>query len=265
MASAFHDQIQRPLAAMASGSDESRREMNEVQVRNMLFKGLSLTKILEASRRWHARQEAINAAISALSPELEFKNWRPGLPDWEPDGMRVTILTTRKELTDEGRDGVNDDGTAGLAHCVGGYSDRCRSGDSRILSVRRLLPSGGFVRLSTAEISVKATNGARELDVVQHRGHANGDAPPQPEAMLGEYLEKCRAGRLAINESELVPLPSSGGVMATCGYDWREPGNIEKAIAAWSPCLPRRIRGMAPEELAVPATRHDARHPSRAR
>jgi hypothetical protein len=255
MVSAFSLQILHPSSARTG--DFSLRGRNDALGRDLLFRGMSLARILEASRRWHGRQGNIDAAISAISPELEFDDWKAGLPDWETAGRRIAVLTTKTELADEGRneatDGCNPDGTTGLAHCVGGYSDRCRTGTSRILSVRSRLPGGGFKRLSTAEISVAPQDGARPLTVVMHRGHGNGDAPPEAEALLAQYLEKCRAGTLKIDGRGLAALPMGEGVMAKCGYDWRVLGNVEKAVAAWAPCLPRRLRTMTPEDMVTTA------------
>jgi hypothetical protein len=223
-----------------------------LRLARLITDGRSLPRLLEMSRRWHGMQPLIDARLAALSPELEIaSHWPAGLPNWSFDDIDVVVLTSKAMLVDEGRYGVNVDGSKGLSHCVGGYSETCRAGKSRIVSLRRRLTGGGFERLSTAEL-VDIRRGIG-FQVIEHRGDSNRPSPDESQRALQAYQATCRREELFVDWNGLTPLPSINSVEALCGYDWRKPGNIEEAIAIWSPCLPGHVRRMTPREIAAKA------------
>jgi hypothetical protein len=116
--------------------------------------------------------------------------------------------------------------------------------------LRRRLPSGGFERLSTAEIDVDLECPPL-FNVIQHRGLANLPPPDEAARVLEAYLSMCRRDELPVDRLGLAPMSAIDTVEEQCGYDWRKPGNVEKAIAIWSPCLPGHVRRMTPREIAT--------------
>jgi hypothetical protein len=257
MAHAFERQILKPSLARIVGpdcGDHTKSNLRHVAI-TLLFDGRSLPRMLEQSAKWHAHQCAIDDEVARLSPHLHVEiKWAACLPDWTtPDGkLSVKVLTTQRELTEEGNDGPNPDGTQGLAHCAGGSADDCRFGGHRILSVRTRLEGGLFERLSTVEIAADwRDDERRKLRIVQHSGRANTHPPEEAWQALEAYLAACGDGRLPVQWEEWEPQRRVEATLeSVCGYEWSEQGNIEKVIALWEPCLPRRLRGMTPEIMA---------------
>ena len=95
------------------------------------------------------------------------------VPSWArrlPRGMR--ILRTPAQLATEGRE---------MEHCVGGYRDAVARGQSHILAIRTRHGR------STVEL-------AHDMDVVQHRGTGNRDAPARNEQLLRAFLARVTKG-----------------------------------------------------------------------
>jgi hypothetical protein len=122
------------------------------------------------------------------------------------------------------------------------------------LSIRKILPNGLFERISTAEIVSRWEENERILGIRQHSGLANKTPPDSAKRTLDAYLARCRDGRLPARWGDCEPQqPVEATLELLCGYDWREPGYIEKVISLWAPCLPRRFRGITPEMMAETA------------
>jgi hypothetical protein len=218
----------------------------KADVAGMLFESCSLPRIFEVSQLWHRRLPEIGRRIEELSPEMERSGrWTAGLPDWVFGDMEICVLTDEGQLKDEGRRGLNADGTMGLDHCVGSYAGACAEGRSRILSLRK--SRGDDVeRVSTAEIE---TRDAGNLKVLQHRGWKN--LPPCEEAAkaLHAYMKELDEGRLLVDARDLNPRIGEGSLGIQAGYEFWQPGAFRKAVEAWGACLPRRMRGWGHEEF----------------
>ena len=78
----------------------------------LIFKGISVEKILRANEKWHSNAARVQQRTSRL-PEESEREW-PALiaPLTTPDGVTVRCLTSTTELKAEGQE---------QAHCVGGY------------------------------------------------------------------------------------------------------------------------------------------------
>ncbi len=138
---AFHRQVLGPAARMHGMNAAHHHEI----ARDVMWSGLSLRSILALSARWHLARAAIEVRVAAANPLSDGRAaahaWGAGLPDHADGGLAFRILVTLDELVEEGRT---------MSHCVGGYGSECRSGKSRIVSVRRVLAGGGWERVSTA-------------------------------------------------------------------------------------------------------------------
>ncbi len=216
----------------------------------LLFAGKSLPAILELSARWHERQRGMDAAVEGLAarfPQPPGEIPRPGT--WPvpfgtlgaPNGVEIAFLGSQEELSDEGAIGLDRNGLQGLGHCVSGYGSACASGFSAVASLRRR-KGDGFERLSTAEVSV----GATEVRVVQHRGKGNADVPRAARKALDWLVEEVAGKRMAPDEAYMKGgwryAGGKGSLSGRCGYGHLVPGAVEAALGVWSPLLTRPLR-----------------------
>ncbi len=258
---AFCSQVVEPGVWLSGEMTSSRRNASYLHhlARDLLFRGRSLPRALEVSRDWHAAQDRISGGIATL-PGAPPASWPAGLPDAVCEGLRIVVLTDVASLVAEGARGPDRDGVPGLGHCVGGYGDRCRSGDLRVASLRRATSGGPFERLSTASLAV--VDG--DVCVVEHRGRGNAAPPPEATSALRRYVDDLALGTLAIDREALRPTPGTLAVEARAGYDWRAEGAWEAVLGLWGPVLPRPLRSMTPAGLGAltrgrsPGARHDA-------
>ncbi len=207
----------------------------------VVFGGRTLARVLQVSAEWHRRQPTMAAAIAAMPGAFtDESGWAPRLPDATRDGVEVRVLTDAASLVAEGAHGPDLDGVDGLANCVGGYADNCASGRSRVVSVRRPLPGGGFERLSVAELRV--CDGS--LGVVQHVGHGNGQPPEACARVLAWYVGALLRGDLAWECPE--PVPSSGGLLNDVerqgGFDPYVDGTRLAVQDLWAQFVPKPLR-----------------------
>ena len=237
MLRAFDEQVVAPV------SENQRYPINKLTSRQMLLSNRSLIRLLTLSTHWHSHRARIDAALVALTPGFGGAwQWPAGLPDCDSEGVEIWVLTDKQELVDEGARGPDRHGVEGLSHCVGGYGERCRSGHSRIVSLR-----AAGSRLSTAEISVRSRD-PDKFSILQHRGAGNKAPPKEAEAALEAYMEALRAGSVDIDIDGLASLPSAG-VSDRAGYDVDAPGAWEGAYALWAPYLPRHMRAWSREDV----------------
>jgi hypothetical protein len=225
--------------------------------RRLLLGGRSLGSILELSVRWHGNQAVIDGAIETITPRITTGKtlidpsfWPAGLPDWDVNGILIKVLTTQRELEDEGRHGKNADGSDGLAHCVGGYAWQCKMSRTRIISFRKRTDDGGESRLSTAQIKFEGL--AYKAVVVQHYGPYNTTPPKSSGAALDKYMAAISDGRLQVDMAAIEPpeMDITGTITEAAGYEWDIPGNVEKAMSVWSRFMPRGMRMMTAADLA---------------
>ena len=216
----------------------------------VLASGRTVAKVLEVSARWHGLEASISAVAAGLPwPKGRPRGWPPAYPDLRMGGFSATVLTDDALLADEGRKGRNNDGTAGLGHCVGGYSDRCRQGACRILSIRSVAADGATRRVSTVEL-VRTDKGAR-ASVRQHLGAGNHPPPKAAESFVERYVNLLNSGALDTALGDLQPCGDAGDTHLVAGYDYGAHGNWRTVADAWAPLLPRAARGMSSEALAA--------------
>jgi hypothetical protein len=141
---------------------------------------VSVTRLLTLSRAWHA-----DMAAQGWSPgsDAGVAHWPPVLDaPWQHDQRAIVELTSREQLRTEGQ---------AMAHCVGGYAEMCRSGNSMIVSLR----DGSGAPLSTAELQVH--DGAPRVTVTQHRAASNAAPAPACADALRALLAHLERGGLA--------------------------------------------------------------------
>ncbi len=140
MARAYASQVVCPACGLAGvvGTGPSMVDM----ARRLLFSGRGLPRMLAMSRAWHLRQDDIDRAVAALGPDAPDEGWAAAFPDRVEGMLSLVVLRDPAALVREGGRGADPDGMAGLAHCVGGYAGHCRSGVSRIASIRSTVPGG---------------------------------------------------------------------------------------------------------------------------
>jgi hypothetical protein len=173
---------------------------------NFLLAGLSgswsLANLLQASRSWHE----VVGKLGFLG-SLKLQMW-PALsePVEAPNGLQLVPLTSSSELVAEGNL---------MSHCVGGYTSKCLSGDSHILSIRD--PEGKH--LSTLQL---VQEGRMVLNA-QNKAFAN-KAPSQAASQAADwYVEQVNSGQLVIDwdalSAEHSRAAASGEITQVLGYD----------------------------------------------
>ncbi len=247
VASAFLRQVLGPAMRQAGMEDP---EKPEAVASCMLHGGRGLATILSASRDWHARRAGIDAVVRGLPGRgVVDPPWGAALPRWSWHDLSIEVLASQSDLDAEGADAPDGTGAAGLAHCVGGYGPRCRAGVSRILSLKRVSPSGAYERLSTAEVEF-APDGCWHIR--QHAGRRNRAPSADAEGLLASYRAALLADPALISMDGLaaVPEPDDRG----SGYDAALPGNWDAVRQSWEPHLPRWMRGIDAVTLAAAAS-----------
>ena len=142
----------------------------------------------EAARLWHRR--AASAAALRNENQTDRPGWPALCPPWtSPCGsIAVVPLTSAQALVEEGN---------AHQHCVGGYYDQCRSGNTQILSLRV-----HGVPAVTAEILLD--RGLSALRVGQFKGlHDQVPDDPALHQAMREFLRDIRTGAHALNLREL--------------------------------------------------------------
>lgn len=144
----------------------------------------------EAVALWHRRA----ASVSALRHEhsAERPGWPALCPPWRSeDGLyEIVALTSASDLVVEGNE---------MQHCVGGYYEICRSGDSQILSLRH---EGR--RAATVEIALNGLVDASALKVGQFKAVRNTRPADHLHAALREFLRDLRSQAHPINAAKIA-------------------------------------------------------------
>lgn len=244
----------------------------------VLARGRSIVRTIGASTRWHEDRARIQAVLHRLQGDVAVSLCWPAAypshfhdPDQPGGGMgetapdedfaratsaegawRLDVLVTVDQLVSEGARGFDPDGFLGLDHCVGGYADDCRSGRSRIASVRTVA-DGRWERVCTVEVTF---DGDGMPEVRQCRGASNGAPSPAAQGFVASYVARVRSHMLddLVRDqvmADLAPLPSSDRVAVRAGYEWWIPGRWEAARDAWRALLPRAARDLDPRAMAA--------------
>lgn len=215
---------------------------------HLLYGDKSAAAILETSREWHSRQDGMEADIrgdggDASWPPLFDGTFRAG-------DISISCIDNYADLRAEGSAGFDDDGEVGLDHCVASRLPVLLSGQSHILSVRRLGADGSHPRLSTCQVgAIETENGNIRIVVEEHRGRDNEDPDPDAEAAVARLGKAFEEGRLVASREALVSHRDGQGLAGHCGYDWRDPGALVNAMQVWRPFLPRWARDLELTEL----------------
>lgn len=144
----------------------------------------------EAVGLWHRRV----ASLSALRHERHAD--RPGWPalcaPWRSVCGRfdIVVLASAADLVEEGR---------ALDHCVGGYYDICRRGDTQILSLRE---EGQPV--ATVELVLARDFHPLTLQVGQFKARRNTSPAPHLHEPLRAFLREIRSGAHAVDAARIA-------------------------------------------------------------
>lgn len=182
----------------------------------------------EAAALWHRRA----ASLSALRHEHRAE--RPGWPalcsPWRsPDGRyEVVALTSAGDLVVEGNE---------MQHCVGGYYDVCRRGDTQILSLRR---EGR--RAATVEIKLESETDMPSLKVGQFKAVRNTRPDDDLHDALRAFLHDVRAQSHPTNAATLARYRRR--MRKRGDYAWRSDAlpleHAREAFPLYRPLLPRQ-------------------------
>lgn len=160
----------------------------------------------QAVAAWHRR------AACAAAMRHEHTASRPGWPaccaPLRSPGGRFTLvpLTSAEELVREGD---------ALDHCVGGYYDQCRRGDTHILSLR-----DNGARVATVELCLRVDGGgAKRLEVGQFKAHRNRRPEPHHHEALRLFVDALKSGDHPIASAALAAYAKR--MRASGDYAWR--------------------------------------------
>ncbi len=242
---AFARQVLQPAAVLSGGADVAPCPMAEHVAARLLFSGRNLRGILEVVDRWHAGQAVVAARLRALpGRRASPSSWPLALPAFAVGDLSVVPIGDGLGLAEEGAEARDREGVPGLSHCVGAYDRSCLDGTSRIASIRRSRPDGGYERLSTVEfVRTEGTLGVR-----QHRGLRNAPPPAEAEGLLSAYLGGFADGSLRVATREMKPVRGSARMVWSV-YDARHAGNWRVAMDAWRDLVPSGLRSCGPDDL----------------
>lgn len=196
--------VDSKLTADAAGrlrTEAERRRHDETLLNSFQKEFLRLVRtVLIGSRRpkafqqgaalWHRRA----ATVAALRNErqAEKRGWPALCPSWSSACGRFTInpLTSASALVEEGR---------AHQHCVGGYYEQCRLGETQILSLREATQP-----IATVEILLGGDFRFPKLTVNQFKGWHNKSPDPQFHDVLHEFLRALRGGDHPIHAKALA-------------------------------------------------------------
>ena len=156
-----------------------------------------------------------------------------------PNGMYFEALVTGDDLTAEGNRGINPDGTEGLRHCVGGYSNRCKDGQ-HILSLRRKTDTrAGFERVATLQVTNVSLDSGN-IQTGQFYGRGNTFPGTEAEDARQWLRDALKSGEIQINARQIETydrayqalVGDKDDVEQTCLYDWRDDDKINAAMMA---------------------------------
>ena len=142
----------------------------------------------EAARLWHRR--AASAAALRNENQTDRPGWPALCPPWTSSCGTIAVvpLTTAQALVEEGN---------AHQHCVGGYYDQCRSGNTQILSLR-------VHGVPTVTAEVLLDRGLSALRVGQFKGlHDQVPDDPALHLAMRDFLRDIRVGVHPLNVREL--------------------------------------------------------------
>lgn len=144
----------------------------------------------EAVGLWHRRV----ASLSALRHErrAEQPGWPALCQPWQSScgHFDIVVLASAAELVEEGRL---------LDHCVGGYYDICRRGDTQILSLRE---DGRHA--ATVELKLGSDLSSITIEVGQFKAYRNSAPPVHLHEPLRSFLRDVRTGAHPVNAQHLA-------------------------------------------------------------
>lgn len=220
----FRQTVLDPARRLGVDPDPEGRGMMPTAA-GMLYAGRTMRKVLQLSWEWHGGLPRLNEALPASRGRAD-RAWRPLFaPIAGEGGIVLRCLTDEGALRDEGRTGSDGDGIGGLAHCVGGYGDRCVGGATHVVSVS-VGADGSRRRLSTAQIDW--ADGQATL--VQHRGPRNDAPPPEAVRAVAGLLDSLRGGVVPLWPEGREPVPARAP-------EQDAPYDLAAAVAAWRPYL----------------------------
>jgi len=223
----------------------------------MIFGEKSAPSLVTLARRWHSQRAAILDATRlseeerqrVLLQEVPIDGW-PSLfdPVMAPNGLWLVPLNTPEQLTWEGGKVPDPNGVMGLHHCVGGYSTKCRNGNSHIVSIREVDQRGAYHRISTVEFD-RLSPTSDHLVKLQHYGYEDSTPVGKAKDAVDWLMESVALGQVKLNRNLIEAfdrsvLESMDGVQRFCGYDWRDGDTLARALAPWGPYVDSAYRNL---------------------
>ncbi|MGX7743951.1 PcfJ domain-containing protein [Rhodopseudomonas parapalustris] len=187
-----HDVLnfERTIALEAIGGEGSARQRLLRALRQAIVGNRRHKAFQEAVALWHRRV----ASLSALRHERQADRpgWPPLCAPWRSSCGRfeIAVLASAADLVEEGN---------ALDHCVGGYYEICRRGDTQILSIR-----DDGQRVATVELRLGPDLSVLTLEVGQFRSRRNASPGAHLHDPLRAFLRDIRAGVHPVEAAQLA-------------------------------------------------------------
>ncbi len=188
----------------------------------------------EAVTRWHRRA----ASLAAMRHEqtAETPGWKALCPIWNAsDGIhRLIPLTSAAELVAEGN---------ALQHCVGGYYQECRRGDTQILSLR-----AADDHAATLELILSGDPGTTlSIRAGQFRTFGDKRPPEDLHDIVRTFLDDIKTGKHPVARAEIAAYRKK--MRREYDHAWQSgPLSMDHARNAWPLYRALLPRG-APEDF----------------
>lgn len=246
MVNFMHRYIWQPATAIYTSQTHNNPKWRQSDTARIMFSNMNLSRLAEASHRWHETYERISEVLAANFPP--FSERAISLEDensWDvlhkgpnlytaTNGCTLTFLTTT--------DALKEEGTA-MNHCVGGYTQSCRLGNKHIFSIRDV----DGKRIATGEILLPVFNkniirgGVEDAPlntlpdgIIQLRGFKNSVPPITAYTAVWDYVRAVAVGAIRIDVAGLLQKTEDRRVDIKNGftpppYNYEAPGAIEEA------------------------------------
>ena len=289
MVKVFADKVILPIAGNETNLEDIylsfiQKQEAILSASQILFSGKSATSIFENVRSFQSRIHEIeqggipDVEIDKLRKEEERKMrakakmtqlgipteastdaWPPLFaPVQAPNGIWMVCLTENELLKAEGagyggNSELNEDGTVGLSHCVGGYGNKAKIGDCHIVSLR-VENGASYKRLSTIEFG-SIINNPQILTMRQHYGKNNGTPPKEAQRAFDWLVDSIRSGLIPVNHDGIMEymkaqFSESDDIKSLCQYEWRDRKLILHAMTPWGPFVGKKYRKLGVDEFA---------------
>ncbi|MBL0318284.1 MAG: ankyrin repeat domain-containing protein [Alphaproteobacteria bacterium] len=202
------------------------------QVRDVLLLNVNTLHVMRFNHHWHdpAQQASLNKV-----KDLGGKTWEPL---FNVSNIQVNVSGKNWSVVPLNTTSLLKDEEKRLGHCVGGYTNKCFSGYSHILSIRNEKGE------SQSTFEILTEYGKKTYHLQQHYGPKNASPSSESGIVLKSIFDHLDKGILQIDYdylnqklNERLKENEANKYINEVGYDYKSPGKIEEAQNAYRASL----------------------------